>query len=64
MICVEQGVRDDGPDAYRPQEIVGKGGRAYRFPEIRLMPGPKYLARRIRRIYTLTGIYPVIDASE
>lgn len=58
--CREQGVQDFG-DKTRPREIRNRAGNVvHRYPEVRLMPGPRYLARRIRRIYTRTGRYPVV----
>jgi hypothetical protein len=57
--CREHGVRDFGPHAYRPQEV--RGARVVeRYPETRLMPGPRETARQIRKIYTRTGRYPVL----
>lgn len=54
-VCNLNGVVDHGRDAYRPQTIMGKGGRAFRFPEARLMPGPRRAARAMRRAYTRGG---------
>lgn len=61
--CREQGLADHGPHAYRPQEIKGRDS-VYRFPEVRLMPGPRELARRMRAAYTRTGRYPTVIAGK
>lgn len=59
MICEAESVPDRGPYAYRPQAIRNRAGNVItRFPEVRLMPGPKYLARIIRKFYVRTGRYP------
>jgi len=55
------GVPDAGDHAYRPQTIRNRAGDVVRrFPETRLMPGPRDLARQIRKVYTRTGGYPLL----
>jgi hypothetical protein len=61
-VCADRGITDGGTGAYRPQVVRSPDGKTgYRFPERRLMPGPRYLARRIRKIYTRTGMYPIVE---
>lgn len=50
QICASRGMRDAG--GYQPQEIRNRAGKVVRrYPETRLMPGARGLARRMRREY-------------